>query len=229
MNLLAKLTPLGHRVFAPILLSIALCVPVRAMADDVADEPPPPTVPSFVHRPIAIGFEGGMGAPTGFFGMTLGYTLPHQPWVVEVGGGLGSTGMQIAAQAKYYMPILGSTRHSLTLQAGPSLGLIGKPVGFAVPHKDGILVGDSDLYYVLWLHAGVGWEVRWHWGGFVRVALGAMLNVANNQEPLCRNVDTIAVDAPGAGSCGSMHIALGPEVARRLVLPWLSFAYGWSF
>ena len=63
----------------------------------------------------------------------------------------------------------------------------------------------------------------------ILVALGAMLNVANNQEPLCRNVDTIAVDAPGAGSCGSMHIALGPEVARRLVLPWLSFAYGWSF
>lgn len=187
------------------------------------------TLPSIVRNPIALSFDGGMGAPTGYFGMTAGYTLPNRLWAIEAGGGIGSTGMQMALQAKYYLPLSDSAIQYWTLQAGPSLGLIGKPIGFAVPHKDGIAVTDSDLFYVLWLHAGVGYELRGQWGGLLRFSLGAMVNVANNQAPLCRDVDTVTMGAPGAGSCTSLHIPLGPEVARKLVLPWLSFAYGYAF
>lgn len=209
------------------LLVASLAATPAAHADDGAAAQL--AYPNFAKRPISLTFDGGMGAPTGFFGMSAAYTLPATPWAVELGGGLGATGAQIAVQGKYYLPLFGSLRHSLVLQGGPSLGLIGKPVGVAVPHKEGVVVADSDVFHTLWLHAGAAWEVRWGWGGLIRLAAGAMLNTWTSQAPLCQGVDTVTVGAPGAGSCTSLHIALGPEVSRARVLPWLQFAYGWSF
>ncbi len=209
-------------------LAAALTTSLPGASAQAADEAAL-AYPNFVNRPVAITFDGGMGAPTGFFGMSVGYTLPKSLWAVELGGGLGSTGTQIAVQGKYYLPIFGSLRHALVLQGGPSLGLIGKPVGMAVPRKDSVVVTDSDVFYTLWLHAGAAWEVRWGWGGLIRVAAGGMLNTATSQAALCDGVDTVTEGAPGAGTCTSRHFALGPEVSRARVLPWLQFSYGWSF
>lgn len=178
-------------------------------------------------RPLAVVFDGGFGAPTGFFGGTVGYTVPRTLWAAEAGFGLGSTGWQVAAQAKRFFPLGDGGWSYFTLQGGPSVGMLGKPVGTVVPAAEGVAVDDSAVYWVLWLHAGAGWEARASWGGVLRFAGGVMLNAANTQADLCPGTSG---EKPGDSACTPLHTASGPEVARGpKVLPWFGLAYGWAF
>lgn len=200
----------------PLALVLQLALPVLAQAN-----------PSHVaRRPLSLAFDAGGGAPTGFFGATLGYTLPDRDlWTAEAGFGLGATGWQVAAQAKKYLPLGDRGWSHLTIQAGPSVGLLGRSLDLHVPHADNVVVDPDRIYWILWLHAGVGWEARMRWGGFIRFALGGMVNVFNTQAALCAGTQGEKI---GTSSCTPRHFASGPEVARARVLPWFGFSYGWS-
>ena len=209
-------------------------VSARAFAESSAPpEPSADTTPSpiiepsnIARRPLSLAVDAGLAAPTGFFGATLGYTLPDSGlWTPELGFGLGLTGWQVAAQAKKFVPLGAGTWSHFTFQAGPSVSMIGKPVGLFVPTGPNVIADPDRIYWVAWINAGVGWEARFGWGGLLRVSLGGAVNVFNTQADLCKGTQG---DKAGSSPCTPGHMASGPEIARNKWLPWLGFSYGWS-
>lgn len=203
---MSRLTPL---------LLVSLLLPTAVFARDFGP---------ISSRPRAITLEQGPGGPTGYFGAMFGWTLPQTPWAAEAGFGLGATGWQVALQAKRFFQV-GNDGSYLTLQAGPSLGMLGKPLGTEVPTVHPVEVGNDTIYWILFMNAGIGWEGRGAWGGIMRVAAGAWLNVANTQADLCLPND----NAPGPNECHPMFAPSGPEVAELRVFPWVAVGYGWAF
>jgi hypothetical protein len=181
----------------------------------------PPTV---VSRPTYLRSDAGFGAPTGLLGFSAGHAVAP-PWAIEAGAGLGASGLQLALLGRWYAPVGRSRVSSWALAAGPSLSLIGRPIGFHVPHAPEVEVGEGGLYFIAGLNAEAGWELRLGWGGLLRVAIGGFLRVAENMSGLCPRSASGARDGP----CGSPHLPTAPEIARLRGYPYLTFGYGWAF
>src|SRR5262249_24630727 len=197
------------------LLALALLSSLASAEERTVDE-----------RPWFIRAEGGIGAPIGFYGAVLGVTV--RPSVaVEVGGGLGITGVQIAALGRLYCPIGDSDTHSWTLAAGPSVALLSKAFGLNVVHRDDVAVGANDVYYMAMMNVEAGYEYRGHWGGLVRVAIGGYLNFAENISGLCVK-DPGSTDEPPGCEPGP-HLPTAPQIARYRVLPYFVFGYGFAW
>jgi hypothetical protein len=175
-------------------------------------------------RPTHMRLDAGFGAPTGMMGLSVGHG-GWPPWGIEAGFGLGVTGWQLAVLARGYWPIGESLRSFVSAAGGPSLSLIGKPVGLRAPHSEEVEVGDGDVFGIFGVNVEVGWELRLGWGGLVRVAVGGFLRLHENMAHLCH--DGATVD-DGSG-CVPPHFPSGPEVARISSYPYLAFGYGWSF
>lgn len=189
-----------------------------------AAQPLPPPAPTTLTRPRYIRNDAGVGAPTGIMGLSIG-GLVSPTWAIEGGFGLGATGWQLALLGRWYRPVFNSPYSSLSLAAGPSLSMIGKPVGTNVPHDDSVQVDDGDIFTIFGLNAEVGFEWRMHWGGLVRVALGGFLRVHETMAHLCSE----ETSGSESGPCGSLHLPTAPEIARLVAYPYLVFGYGWSF
>jgi hypothetical protein len=198
---------------------IAALAVLFAAATAAADEPP-----NVARRPTYLRVDGGLGAPTGVFGFTAGHAI-EPPWAAEVGGGLGLSGFQLAVLARWYRPIGESQRHVWTAAAGPSVSLLGETLGFHVQHADDVTVEDGDVFFIAGLNVEIGWEVRFGWGGLLRVSIGAFVRLAENMSGLCPEETSGDLDGP----CGSPHFPTPPEIARVPAYPYLGFGYGWSF
>jgi hypothetical protein len=175
-------------------------------------------------RPNHVRFDAGFGAPTGIFGLSIGRTVAPG-WAVELGGGLGASGLQLALLGRWQRPIGESTRQSWFLSGGPSVSLIGEPLGIHVPAADGVVVDDDEIFTIVGVNVEIGWEFRAGWGGLLRFAVGGFARVHETMSPLCPR----GASSDEGSDCFSMHLPNGPDVARIPAYPYLSFGYGWSF
>jgi hypothetical protein len=197
------------------------CVALAATATAGAARADEPTTTT---RPNHLRLDAGFGAPTGIFGFSVGRTVAA-PWAVELGGGLGASGVQIALLGRWQRPLGRSTLQSWFVSAGPSVSLIGEPIGVHVPAAEGVSVDGDEIYYIVGGNLEIGWELRGGWGGLLRVAVGGFLRVAETMSPLCPEG---ASSEEGSG-CFSGHLPSGPDVARIPAYPYFTFGYGWSF
>jgi hypothetical protein len=179
-------------------------------------------------RPWFARFDGGIGSPVGFLGGAIGRAVG--PGVaLELGGGLGATGYQVAALVRGYIPVGDSEVSSWTLAGGPSLGLLSQSFGLNVAHRDDIAVARGDVFYVAGANVEVGYELRLAWGGIVRAAIGGFLTVAENMSPLCAKDPGSDAEPSGCQPGGPDAIASGPQVARRRAYPYLVFGFGFAW
>ncbi len=200
-------------------LVLALCLVCAAAA---AEER---TVES---RPWFARVDGGVGAPVGFFGAAVGRAVAPG-FAIEVGGGLGATGYQAAVLARGYVPVGDSDTSSWTLAGGPSLGLLGESLGLHVAHRDDIAVSRGDVFYVAGVNVEAGYELRFAWGGIVRVAVGGFLTVAENMAALCAKDPGSSAEPSGCEAGGPDAIPSGPQVARRRAYPYLVLGFGFAW
>ena len=186
-----------------------------------------PFVSPFISQDVALAFDAGAAAPHGIFGGGLTYMVDF-PWAVEVGGGLGATGSQAAVTGRWHH-LLDAGNNALVLSGGPSVGVLSRSLGTNVPHAEGEDIDEDSLYAVSWFNLGVGWEGRTDFGLFGQAEMGGALRLLDNQSGLCRGVDSNPRTNSEAGGCGSMHMPIGPEIARVPIFPYLTFGFGWAF
>lgn len=162
---------------------------------------------------------GGIGSPVGYMGFQLGYEFAP-PFALEAGVGLGSTGIQIPVLARYYLDTL-DRPHRLSVATGPSVGLLSESLGLNVPHDDSVSVDRSDLFYVGYWNVELTWEVRARFGLMFRAGLGAFVRLFEHMSHLCNGSDDL--------DCQGLHIPTGPQAARVVVAPYLTYGLGWAF
>jgi hypothetical protein len=197
------------------LVLIALLPAIAAAEPRVVDE-----------RPWMVRVDGGIGSPVGFFGGVIGRTV--QPGLaLELGGGLGITGYQIAALGRFYLPVGDSESSSWTFAGGPSVALMSQAWGLHVNHRDDLPIGSGDLFYMAMVNVEVGYELRMHWGGLLRVAVGGYLNLHETISPLCRHDPGSSMEP--AGCEPSLEYPTAAEVARNRALPYFVFGYGFTW
>lgn len=216
-----------HLIAAAALAALAL-LPALAAAE------PTPTPADTPRGPLVIYLQNGFGAPTGFFGASVGYELKAD-LAVETGFGIGASGWQLPLMLRWYTPLLdrsgppGEYLAAFSLAAGPSVALLSQRLGLNVPHDEGRDVDTRALYVASWLNVEAAWEVRGSWGGAFRVALGGGPRLFENMAGLCSEVDVPEGERVPVSDCDPPHFASGPRIANAPFILYLNLGYGWEF
>lgn len=157
-----------------------------------------------------IWLDNGFGAPTGFYGLRYTQEL-SETWDVEGGAGLGFTGWQIAALGHRRWVFGDKGRGAWLLGGGPSLAIMGEPVGTAVPHADDVTVDPDKIYTTSWLNLEGAVQTQGKHLGF-RLTLGFALKATSSMDTLCASAP-----APKSSSevtdCYPRHTASGPKLS----------------
>jgi hypothetical protein len=146
-------------------------------------QPPAPDPRAPSARPLSMRVDGGLGAPTGIIGISVGYIV-HPLFALEASVGFGVSGIQNGFMAKLCAPL--STSSILSLGAGPSLGTDISSHSEAGDYR-GI---------ILWLHGEAGYEYRFQDGFSLFVGAGAVYNALRRRPPL-PNPQIASWDSPG--------------------------------
>lgn len=184
--------------------------------------------------PLVVFYNIGFGAPTGLFGLSVGYEFTPN-WALETGFGFGFTGYQIPLMLRWYTPILedfGPRNESLSafsLALGPSVGLISKGLGLNVPHDEDRAVNESKLYAVGWLNFELAWETRGSWGGVFRAVIGGGPRILDNMSELCSKAVPERDGTIPMTSCDPPHFPSGPRIANSPAIFYLGVGFGWEF
>ncbi len=139
-----------HRLFTVIALTLAASG--SAHADD-------DTVSSYEARAAAVALHGGIATPLGFGGVSLQFS-PLAAVAVEVGLGFGFTGVQLAGDLHFRLP-LGNFAPFVSLGASVSTGKLDQDIG---AEGYGVVMDNP-----VWLNAMVGLEYRWSGGVELRL------------------------------------------------------------
>jgi hypothetical protein len=166
----------------------------------------------------------GLGAPTGYYGVSFGYAV-HPDITIEAGVGRGSTGLQLALLARHYR-IVRSPDNYFTAAIGPSLSLLSKTLGGDIPSRPDKPEPDG-TFYLTGVNAEIGHEIRSTWGGVYRITLGAFVRIKQDMTAICDG-------APQGGQCNpepvdnsfDMHAA---KVASWRWFPYVGLGFGYAF
>ena len=220
--------------FPNLALGVALAMLALTLPSPTASASSPRAVDSLrttAAHPFSVTANAGLGGPTGFFGLGVGYHFTPE-WQLEAGLGVGVTGYQLALTARYALPIGSSGQHGLIFGLGPSIALRSDATWLTgIEHTADVTIARAHLYHTLWLNAEIGWEGRLRWRLLswmptmvVRVLLGASVRMADNQRHLCDGADDSAT------GCHEVPlIPSGAWVADQAVMPYRQFSGGWAF